>query len=107
MEETSRREEHPGGGLPEKQGLYDPEHEHDACGVAFVANLRGAKEHAVVEKALTVLENLSHRGACGCDPRTGDGAGIILQIPDGFFHRECAKLDIDLPPPGEYGVGSV
>jgi glutamate synthase (NADPH/NADH) large chain len=94
-------------GLPERQGLYDPENEHDSCGVAFVANVSGKKSHDVVQKALTVLENLSHRGACGCDPQTGDGAGILLQIPHEFFRRELAAKGINLPAPGRYGVGAV
>src|SRR5947209_1336730 len=88
---------------PGANGLYDPANEHDACGVALVAKLRGSATHAVVEKGLAALENLEHRGAEGADPNTGDGAGILIQIPDGFFR---AVLDgVDLPPPGRYGVG--
>ncbi|GIW42573.1 MAG: glutamate synthase subunit alpha [Candidatus Binatia bacterium] len=90
-----------------KQGLYDPFYEHDACGVGFVVDVKGRKSHDIVRNALTVLDNLTHRGACGCDPLTGDGAGILLQIPDDFFRRECARLKIDLPAPGRYGVGMV
>ena len=74
-------------GLPPKQGLYDPRFEHDACGVGFVVNIKGEKSHEIVEQALTVLENLDHRGACGCEENTGDGAGILLQIPHAFLER--------------------
>jgi len=90
-----------------RQGLYDPAFEHDACGVGFVANIDGTKSHAIIERGLTVLQNLTHRGACGCDPETGDGAGILIQIPDAFLRKACAAIDIALPPPGEYGVGLV
>jgi glutamate synthase domain-containing protein 2/glutamate synthase domain-containing protein 1/glutamate synthase domain-containing protein 3 len=90
---------------PAAQGLYDPQHEHDACGVGFVVDIKGRKSHAIVEQALQVLVNLSHRGASGADPETGDGAGILIQIPHEFFVRECAGLGIQLPPPGQYGVG--
>jgi glutamate synthase (NADPH) large chain len=93
--------------IPKAQGLYDPTHEHDACGVGFVVNIKGARSHDIVQKALTVLDNLTHRGACGCDPRTGDGAGILIQIPHAFFKKEVAQLGFDLPAPGEYGVGQV
>jgi glutamate synthase (NADPH/NADH) large chain len=89
------------------QGLYDPAHEHDACGVGFVVDIEGRKSHAIVRQALSVLINLLHRGACGCEPNTGDGAGILLQIPDKFFRRECAQLGIVLPAPTEYGAGLV
>ncbi|MGH7785569.1 MAG: glutamate synthase large subunit [Candidatus Binatia bacterium] len=91
----------------ERQGLYDPCFEHDACGVGFVANINGVKSHAIIEQGLTVLQNLTHRGACGCDPLTGDGAGIIIQVPDAFLRKVCAAGDITLPPAGEYGVGMV
>ena len=76
-------------GLPPKQGLYDPTFEHDACGVGFVVHLQGEKSHEIVEQALTVLENLDHRGACGCEENTGDGAGILLQVPHEFLKRTC------------------
>jgi glutamate synthase (ferredoxin) len=89
------------------EGLYDPAHEHDACGVGFVVDIKGRKSHGIVRQALQVLINLLHRGACGCEPNTGDGAGILLQIPDRFFRRECAKLGIVLPAPGDYGTGLV
>jgi glutamate synthase (ferredoxin) len=89
------------------EGLYDPRQEHDACGVGFVVDIKGRKSHAIVRQALEVLINLLHRGACGCEPNTGDGAGILLQIPDRFFRRECAKLGVTLPAPTEYGAGLV
>ncbi|MBZ5723995.1 MAG: glutamate synthase large subunit [Acidobacteriia bacterium] len=92
-------------GLPERQGLYDPTHEHDACGIGFVAHIKGHKSHDIIVKGIQVLINLTHRGACGCDPETGDGAGVLIQIPHRFFARECAQLGFTLPPEGEYGVG--
>ena len=81
-----------GPGLPQPQGLYDPAHEHDACGVGFVANIKGRKSHAIVEQGLQILRNLTHRGAVGADPLAGDGAGILIQIPDKLF-RDWAKAD--------------
>ncbi|MDQ2791586.1 MAG: glutamate synthase large subunit [Actinomycetota bacterium] len=84
-------------------GLYDPAYEHDACGVAFVADLAGHRDHGIVQKALTALRNLEHRGARGGEPDTGDGAGILIQVPDGFFRQ---VVDFDLPPPGRYAVGT-
>jgi len=92
-------------GLPPKAGLYDPQHEHDACGMGFVANIRGEISHDVIRKGIEVLENLNHRGAAGCDPCTGDGAGLLLQVPDGFFRKHAAELGFDLPPEGGYAVG--
>ncbi len=92
---------------PAAQGLYRPGNEHDACGVGFVANIKGAKSHAIVEQGLTILKNLTHRGAVGADPLAGDGAGILIQIPDQFFRQEMAQQDVVLPPLGEYGVGMV
>lgn len=88
-----------------RQGLYSPHNEHDACGVGFVTNINGSKSHEIVERGIRVLENLLHRGATGGDEKTGDGAGILLQIPDAFFRRECASLDLKLPLAGKYGVG--
>ena len=88
-------------------GLYRPEFEHDACGVGVAANIKGARSHDIIEKGLEVLVNLSHRGACGSDPKTGDGAGMLLQIPDAFMRREASKLGVSLPPLGKYGVGMV
>ncbi len=109
MRELERRTPRaaPAVGAPAAQGLYDPAHEHDACGVGFVADIKGRKSHAIVRQGLLVLINLLHRGACGCEPNTGDGAGILLQMPDTFLRRECARLDIPLPPPGDYGCGLV
>jgi glutamate synthase (NADPH/NADH) large chain len=92
-------------GLPERSGLYDPQHEHDACGMGFVANIRGERSHDVILKGIEVLENLNHRGAAGCDPCTGDGAGLLLQVPDGFFRKHAAELGFDLPAAGAYAVG--
>jgi glutamate synthase domain-containing protein 2/glutamate synthase domain-containing protein 1/glutamate synthase domain-containing protein 3 len=94
-------------GLPPAQGLYDPAHEHDACGVGFVVDIKGRKSHAIVSQALTVLKNLLHRGACGCEVNTGDGAGILIQMPHDFLVRECGRLGIALPAPGHYGAGLV
>src|SRR5271157_2779755 len=93
--------------LPKAQGLYDPRNEHDACGIGFVASVRGQKSHDIIVKGIEVLINLTHRGACGCDPKTGDGAGVLIQIPHKFFARECGRLGFTLPPAGEYGVGMV
>ncbi len=94
-------------GLPPAQGLYDPAHEHDACGVGFVVDIKGRRSHAIVSQALQVLKNLLHRGACGCEVNTGDGAGILIQMPHAFLTRECARLGITLPAPGHYGAGLV
>jgi glutamate synthase (ferredoxin) len=91
-------------GLPPKQGLYDPRFEHDACGVGFVANIKGKKSHEIVQQAITVLANLDHRGAVGSEPNTGDGAGILIHMPDAFLRTVCPPLGIELPPPGFYGV---
>jgi len=92
-------------GVPASQGLYDPANEHDACGVGFVAHIKGKKSHAIVEQGLLILKNLTHRGAVGADPKASDGAGVLIQIPDAFFREELAKQGIELPAPGEYGVG--
>ena len=94
-------------GLPPKQGLYDPKNEHDACGIGFVVNIKGQKSSKVVTQALEVLCNLDHRGARGSEPETGDGAGILMQIPHRFFQRACEGIGIELPWPGKYGVGMV
>src|SRR6185295_6387380 len=93
--------------LPEREGLYDRAHEHDACGVGFVANVKGVVSHSIIEQGLQILQNLTHRGACGCDPLTGDGAGMLTQIPHAFLRQACDTLDIALPEPGAYGVGMV
>src|SRR5262245_46001414 len=92
-------------GLPAPRGLYDPARDKDSCGVGFIADIKGRKSHKIVEDALTILLNLEHRGAVGADPRAGDGAGILTQIPHKFFARKCAALGINLPRAGEYGVG--
>ena len=89
------------------QGLYDPSNEHDACGVGFIAHIKGNKSHSIIEQGLLILKNLDHRGAVGADALMGDGAGILIQIPDQFYRDEMARLGIELPPPGEYGVGMV
>jgi len=92
---------------PAAQGLYHPDRERDACGVGFVAHIKGRKSHSIVEQGLTVLRNLTHRGATGFDAKLGDGAGILIQIPDRFFREEMAKQGVNLPKPGQYGVGMV
>jgi glutamate synthase (NADPH/NADH) large chain len=88
-------------------GLYDPANEHDACGVGFVAHIKGEKSHAIVQQGLKILENLDHRGAVGADKLMGDGAGILIQLPDALYREEMGKQGVDLPPPGEYGVGMI
>jgi glutamate synthase (NADPH/NADH) large chain len=98
-----------------QQGLYSPTHEHDACGVGFVAHIKGQKAHGIIEQGLKILENLDHRGAVGADKLMGDGAGILIQIPDDFYRAEMAahgqapdgSVGVTLPPPGEYGVGMI
>ena len=92
-------------GYPEAKGLYDPCNEHDSCGVGFVVDIKNRKSHDIVRQGLQILVNLDHRGAVGADPLAGDGAGILVQIPDRFFREECAGLGIDLPAPGDYAVG--
>jgi len=93
-------------GFPKPQGLYDSRNEHDACGIGFIANIKGKKSHEIVSQGLELLVNLTHRGAVGADPKAGDGAGILLQIPDAFYREECKNLGFDLPQFGEYGVGT-
>jgi len=92
-------------GLPAATGLYDPRNEHDACGIGFVANIHNKKSHKIIADGLKILENLEHRGAVGADPKAGDGAGILIQIPDAFLREEAAKLGFELPVEGEYAVG--
>ncbi|MEO8779119.1 MAG: glutamate synthase-related protein [Rhodanobacter sp.] len=92
---------------PHAQGLYDPRNEHDACGVGFVAHVKGRKSHQIIEQGLLILRNLNHRGAVGADPLMGDGAGILIQLPDQLYREEMAQQRIQLPPPGEYGVGMI
>ena len=89
----------------EQHGLYSGQNEHDACGVGFVAHIKGQKSHAIVQQGLKILENLDHRGAVGADKLMGDGAGILIQLPDALYREEMALQGIALPPPGEYGVG--
>ncbi len=89
------------------QGLYDPSQEHDSCGVGFVVDIKGRRSHRIVQQALEVVINLLHRGACGCETNTGDGAGMLLQLPHRFFRKEADRLGIELPAPGEYGAGMV
>nr|WP_293602913.1 glutamate synthase-related protein [Polaromonas sp. 16-63-31] len=91
----------------EQNGLYSPANEHDACGVGFVAHIKGHKSHAIVQQGLKILENLDHRGAVGADKLMGDGAGILIQLPDALYREEMARQGFNLPPPGEYGVGMV
>lgn len=93
--------------LPKAQGLYDPRNEHDACGIGFVVDIKGKRSYGIVDDALKILENLKHRGGEGADQRSGDGAGILTQIPHEFFQRECEVLGFHLPQEGEYGVGMI
>ena len=93
--------------LPGAQGLYDPAHEHDACGVGFVVDLQNRPSHDIVRKGLQILVNLEHRGACGCEKNTGDGSGILVQTPHRFMAKAAAAAGITLPAAGEYGVGLV
>src|SRR5262245_41790291 len=94
-------------GVPAARGLYDPALDKDSCGVGFIADIKGRKSHKLIEDALTILLNLEHRGAVGADPRAGDGAGILVQIPHKFFARKAAELGFTLPKPGEYGIGAL
>src|SRR3989441_3717165 len=100
-------------GPPPKQGLYDPQYEHDSCGVGFLVNMKGRKSHQIVQQALQILVNLDHRGACGCEANTGDGAGILLQTPHAFLSQVCKELTgtsgspIQLPAPGHYACGLI
>lgn len=92
-------------GYPSAQGLYDPANEHDACGVGMVAHIKGEKSHAIISNALEILEKLDHRGAVGSDPLLGDGAGILIQIPDPLIRKWASASGHDLPRPGDYAVG--
>ena len=94
-------------GLPPAHGLYDPTLEKDSCGVGFIADIKGKKSHKLIEDALAILCNLEHRGAVGADPRAGDGAGILVQIPHKFFAKKAERLGFSLPKPGEYAVGAL
>src|SRR5690606_17650319 len=93
--------------LPQHQGLYDPANEHDACGVGFVAHIKNKKSHSIVEQGLQILRNLTHRGATGYDPLLGDGAGMLIQLPDAFLREESAKLGIKLPKAGQYACANI
>ena len=92
---------------PEAQGLYDPRFEHDACGAGFICNLNGQKSHDLIHKALEILVNLTHRGACGCDEKTGDGAGVLIQMPDAFMRQAADEAAASLPEAGAYASGLV
>src|SRR5262245_11028128 len=94
-------------GTPEARGLYDPALDKDSCGVGFIADIKGNKSHRIVSDALTILVNLEHRGAVGADPRAGDGAGILVQIPHKFFTRIAKGLGFELPAPGGYAIGQL
>src|SRR5690606_37045176 len=102
---ATMRDTIPPTGTPDRQGLYDPAFEHDACGIGFVAHAGGRPSHDVVRKGLALLENLTHRGAAGCDPCTGDGAGILLQLPHAHLAEACAAGGLVLPAAGEYALG--
>ena len=104
MQERSREESHQ---PPARQGLYDPANERDACGLGFIAHIKGQKSHAIVTQGLSILKNLAHRGATGADPLQGDGAGILIQLPDAFLRRACGRQGLTLPAAGHYGVGMV
>jgi len=93
--------------VPGPQGLYDPANEHDACGLGFIAHIKGQKSHAIVTQALQILKNLTHRGATGADSLQGDGAGVLIQVPDAFLRRACGRHGLTLPAVGQYGVGMV
>ena len=92
-------------GLPEPLGLYNPRHEHDACGIGFVADIKNRKSHDIISDGLKILDNLEHRGAVGADPKAGDGVGILIQTPDAFFRKVCGESGFDLPEKGSYAVG--
>jgi len=92
---------------PARQGMYDPANEHDACGLGFIAHIKGKASHAIVTQGLQILKNLTHRGATGADPLQGDGAGILVQLPDAFLRRACGRQGLTLPALGQYGVGMV
>src|SRR5690349_9585985 len=94
-------------GPPPKQGLYDPQFEHEACGVGFVVNIKGRKSHSIIQQSLQVLLNLDHRGACGCEANTGDGAGILIQPPHDFLKLVAKEDRITLPAPTDYAVGMI
>ena len=92
---------------PQKQGLYDPTYEHDSCGAGFVVNIKGVRSHQIVDDGLQVLLNLAHRGACGSEHNTGDGAGVLIQVPHKFLKKATQALGMTLPEPGQYGAGMI
>ena len=94
-------------GLPAARGLYDPANEHDACGIGFIANIHNRKSHRIILDGLKILCNLEHRGAVGADPKAGDGAGILIQLPDAFLRKVMGAQGVDLPEEGHYGVGQL
>ena len=95
-------------GFPRAQGLYDPKNERENCGIGLIVDMKGRRSHAIVRDALEICENLDHRGGCGCDPITGDGAGIFIQVPHKFFQSVCPKeCGFEIPEEGDYGVGFV
>ncbi len=106
MPQNTSSIKHPAG-LPEARGLYDPRYEKDSCGIGFVANIKNAGSHTIINHGLTILKNLTHRGAVGADPRAGDGAGMLLQLPDQFLRSEAGTLGFQLPPSGHYGLGMI
>src|ERR1700744_1308570 len=106
-EMNDERHAEPQLSTPPKQGLYDPQFEHDACGLGFVVNMKGKQSHKLVSDALKILVCLDHRGAVGAEPNTGDGAGILIQVPHEFFTAEAARLGFKLPAAGQYGVGQM
>ncbi len=107
MAKHCMQKDYPQAHTPPTEGLYDPAYEHDACGVAFVVDIKGRKSHKIIDNALTILKNLLHRGACGCEENTGDGVGILIQKPHKFFQRVCADIGIVLPESESYGAGMV
>src|ERR1700683_2694617 len=94
-------------GSPPAQGLFDPRHESDACGVGFLCHLKGKASNRIISQGLEMLENMNHRGACGCEPDSGDGAGILMKMPDAFLRRKAAELGFSLPEAGQYGVANI
>src|SRR4030088_2147522 len=104
-EKKNRTASSPRLGPPLKQGLYDPQFEHEACGVGFVVHIKGQRSHAIIQQALQVLLNLDHRGACGCEANTGDGAGILIQPPHEFLKLVAKEARVTLPASGDYGAG--
>ena len=106
-QQNGRQDQLPQQGLPPAQGLYDPAYEHDSCGVGFICHIKGKASNKIVSDALLMLENMEHRGGCGCEPDSGDGAGILTKIPHDFFVRKCKELGFTLPKPGDYAVGMI